>query len=377
MAAGKEAGAVNKRFAAVAITRNGIQLALQLGEKLEETDVYVYAKYADGVQETGDCRFFSGPVKELLPALFTRYEGLILFFSLGAVVRLIAPLLEDKTKDPAVLAIDERGEHVISVLSGHLGGANELTHTVARLLNSHPVITTASDVQGTIAVDLLGRSFRWTAESFGNMKAVSAAVVNGGPVAFIQECGEENWLPPGAILPAHFKLYRHADETRGTSFSACILVTDRILDNEERARLLGGGVLYRPKSLVLGIGCNRGTTSEELEAVIMETFGELKLSLSSIRNAATINLKADEPGLLAVCAQYGWELAVYPPEQLNTVLLPHPSETVYRVTGAYGVCEPAALLSAGAEDWLLPKKKSGNVTLSIARIPFDRRERQL
>ncbi|WP_379133111.1 cobalt-precorrin 5A hydrolase [Paenibacillus sp. sgz500958] len=362
---------MTKKYAAVAITRNGITQALRLGEHLEHTDLYLLSKYTDGLCEEEGRHFFSGPVKELLPALFSRYEGLILFFSLGAVVRLIAPLLQDKRTDPAIVAVDERGEHAISVLSGHLGGANTLTLRVAEILNSRPVITTASDVQGTIAADLLGQEFGWTAESYKHMKLVSSAIVNGEEVAFIQECGERNWLPSGSALPEHVKLYNHAEETAGIPLHAVILVTDRILEEKEYDRLLTNGVLYRPKSLVLGIGCNRGTTLEELEAVLEDTFSELNLALESVLGVATINLKADEQGLLALCRNHGWELTVYTAEQLNTIPVPQPSETVFRVTGAYGVCEPAALLFSGAKEWLLPKRKSGNVTLSIARIPSE------
>lgn len=186
---------MDKKYAAIAITRNGIKLALTLGEQLSGTEVFCYAKYSGELEEIpGERRIFAEPLKELLPVLFRRYEALILFFSLGAAVRLAAPLLQDKKTDPAIIVIDERGEHVISMLSGHLGGANRLTLQIAGLLGSHPVITTASDVQGTFAADLLGREFGWRPESFTHMKAVSAALVNGERVAFLQEHGECGWL---------------------------------------------------------------------------------------------------------------------------------------------------------------------------------------
>lgn len=377
MAAGKESTPLPKKYAAVAITRNGIQLARQLGERLAGTDVYGYAKYSEGLVESEGQYLFTVPVKELLPSLFSRYEGVILFFSLGAVVRLIAPLLQDKKTDPAIIAIDERGEHVISVLSGHLGGANALCLTIAKLLCSHPVITTASDVQGSFAVDLLGRAFGWKADSFDNMKSVSAALVNGEPVAVLQECGEPGWLPIGATLPEHVRLCSSVAELLESPFSAAILVTDRLLEAPEESTLLNRSVLYRPRSLVLGLGCNRGTSEAELEAVVRDRLNDLKLSLASVRNIATAQIKGDEAGLLSLCSKYGWELALYSPEQLNSIPIANPSDTVFRATGAYGVCEPAALLSSGAADWLLRKKKSGNVTIAVARVLFDGVEESL
>ncbi|CQR54512.1 cobalt-precorrin 5A hydrolase [Paenibacillus riograndensis] len=360
-----------KRYAAVAITANGIRLALKLGERLADTEVFCCAKYSGNVQDaTGHGQVFAEPVKELLPKLFRQYEGLILFFSLGAAVRLIAPLLADKRTDPAVIVIDERGEHVISMLSGHLGGANRLTRQVAQLMDSHPVITTASDVQGIFAVDLLGSEFGWRAEGFATMKTVSAALVNGEAVAFLQESGERGWLPPGAVLPEHVRLCGSMAELQEATFSAAVVVTDRQLPEQEIAALGERTVVYRPRSLVLGLGCNRGTTQEELEAVVLDTLADMGLSLLSVRNVATAAIKGDEAGLLGLCAKYGWELALFSPEQLNTVVLEQPSEIVFKATGAYGVCEPAALLSSGARSLVLKKKKSGNATIAVARVSF-------
>uniref|UniRef100_UPI00403F568F cobalt-precorrin 5A hydrolase n=1 Tax=Paenibacillus sp. FSL H8-0332 TaxID=2954742 RepID=UPI00403F568F len=369
---------MSKRYAAVAITRSGIELAVRLGGRLGGTEVFVYAKYSGGLEaRSGEITVFDGPVRGLLPKLFGSYEAVILFFSLGAAVRLTAPLLQDKRTDPAVIVIDERGEHVISMLSGHLGGANRLTLEIAELLGSHPVITTASDVQGTFAVDLLGQEYGWRADSFTPMKGVSAALVNGEPVAFVQESGERDWLPLGAEVPEHVFMFASRAELRhnGRSFSAAIVVSDRVAAEPEEdapadTALAEYTVVYRPRSLVLGLGCNRGTSAEELEAVVLHTLNELHLSLHSVRNVATAGIKGDEAGLLALCAKYNWELVLYTPEQLNTVELDHPSEVVFRATGAYGVCEPAALLSSGAHSLLQPKLKSGNVTIAVARIVY-------
>ncbi|MFF2912330.1 cobalt-precorrin 5A hydrolase [Paenibacillus sp. NPDC057934] len=365
---------MSKKYAAVAITRNGIKLALELGVMMGDTDVFCSAKYMEGQEGAGDAYSFSEPLKDLLPELFYRYQGLILFFSLGAVVRLIAPLLQDKKTDPAVVALDERGEHVISVLSGHLGGGNALTQRIAGLLNSRPVITTASDVQGTFAVDLLGRGFGWRADSFEPMKKVSAAIVNDETVVFVQECGEPDWLPFGLTVPENLRIFESISEVveQGILFSAAVIVTDRQLKAKEEEILQSCSVVYRPRSLVLGIGCNRGTSMSELETVVMTTLDELNLSPLSVRNLATIDIKGNEAGLLELVSKYGWKLITYPAEQLNKVPLGQPSETVFRATGAYGVCEPAALLSSGAVNWLLPKKKSGNVTISVTRVAFNK-----
>ncbi|MCV9949942.1 cobalamin biosynthesis protein [Paenibacillus sp. BT-177] len=358
-------------FAAVAITKHGVEMVRNLGASFPGTDVYYMSKFERGDEQERGIQLFEGSVKLILPDLFKQYNGIILFISLGAVVRMIAPILVDKKVDPAVVVIDDRGEHVISVLSGHLGGANELTRHVAAVLGARAVITTASDVQGTIPVDMLGRELGWVVDSFDKATPVSAAVVNEEPVVLIQETGERNWWRYDKPVPAHIKVYASMAEAAQEPFNAALVVSDRLLEPEEEERFLFNGVLYRPKSLVLGIGCNRGTALEELEAGVLNTFQELRLSVKSVRNIATIDLKKDEEGLLALCAKYGWELVTYTPSELNTVQLPNPSETVFKYTGAYGVSEPSALLSSGADHWLLEKKKSGNMTLSVARVPYE------
>ncbi|MFC7440415.1 cobalt-precorrin 5A hydrolase [Laceyella putida] len=361
---------MKRPIAIVAITKHGVQLARRLLEQLDQADVYYMDKFAHGDEATRPITLFQGSVKLILPDLFRRYGGIVLLISLGAVVRMIAPILKDKKTDPAVVVVDDSGQFAISVLSGHLGGANELTKQVAACLGATPVVTTASDVQQTIAVDLFGRSFGWEIESFAKATPVSAAVVNEERVVVVQESGEPDWWTYDRPLPKHIRVVDSFTEADPGSFDAALVVTHRLLTEREEQDYLHNGVLYRPKVLVLGIGCNKGTSPEEIEHVIVHTLNEQRCSIKSVRNVATIDLKKEEPGLLAVCQKYGWSLDTYAPAELNAVSLPEPSPTVYRYTGAYGVSEPAALLSAGAADWLLPKKKAGNVTISIAQVPF-------
>ncbi|GAB7387065.1 cobalamin biosynthesis protein [Bacillaceae bacterium] len=356
-------------YAVVAITKHGVEIARKLQQKFPRTDLYYMGKFARGDEAERHIQLFTGSVRLLLPALFPAYKGLILIISLGAVVRMIAPLLKDKKTDPAVVVIDDKGEHVISVLSGHLGGANELTREVAAVLGARPVITTASDVRRTIAVDLFGRRFGWEWESADKLTPVSAAVVNEEHVAIVQESGERDWWDYDTPLPANIRIYDTIAEALAARPDAALVVTHRLLQKEEEA-ILANGVLYRPKVIVLGIGCNRGTQAEEIEAVIAKTLAELRFSLRSVKAVCTIDLKKDEAGLLAVCEKYGWEFVCYPPEQLNTVEIEEPSETVYKYTGAYGVSEPAAKLYSGVKRLVLNKKKSGNVTISVGLLSF-------
>ncbi|MFM1654085.1 cobalt-precorrin 5A hydrolase [Brevibacillus sp. B_LB10_24] len=357
-------------YAIIAITKHGVELARRLHEKFSHADLYYMEKFARGDETTRRIQLFTGSVRLLFPALFPSYKGLVVIISLGAVVRMIAPLLQDKKTDPGVVVIDDRGEHVISVLSGHLGGANELTLEVAAAIEAKPIITTASDVQKTIPVDLFGRRFGWQWESADKLTPVSAAVVNEEKVAVVQESGEKNWWMHETPMPANIQVFDHIPDALAAEPNAALVVTHRLLSADEEV-ILQNGVLYRPKVIVLGIGCNRGTSAEEIEAVIQATLNELRFSILSVKAVCTFELKKDEPGLLAVTEKYGWPFVWYTAEQLNAVPIEAPSETVYRYTGVWGVSEPAAKLYAGCDQLVLTKKKSGNVTISVGIQSFE------
>ncbi|GFZ99206.1 cobalamin biosynthesis protein [Paenibacillus marchantiophytorum] len=357
-------------FAVVAITKHGVEIARKLNEQMSGTDVYYMSKFVKGDEEQRSIQLFEGSVRMLFPALFPAYQGLIIIISLGAVVRMIAPLLKDKKQDPGVVVIDDNGDNVISVLSGHLGGANELTHEVAAAIGARAIITTASDVQKTIPVDLFGRRFGWVWDSADKLTPVSAAVVNEEKIAVIQESGEPNWWTHERPIPPNIVRFATIAEGRASEPNAVLLITHRMLKPEEQS-ILSNGVLYRPKVIVLGIGCNRGTASEEIEQVIAETLEELSFSIRSVKAVCTIDLKKDEEGLLEVTRKHGWEFNYFTPEQLNTVHVEAPSETVFKFTGAYAVSEPAVKLYIGQDKLTLIKKKSGNVTISVGLLEFE------
>ena len=277
-------------FAIIAITKHGVELARKLQSQFAHADLYYMSKFNRGDEDSRNIQSFDGSVRLLFPALFPAYKGLIIIISLGAVIRMIAPLLQDKKKDPGIVVIDDKGEHVISVLSGHLGGANELTLEVAAAIGARPIITTASDVQKTIAVDLFGRRFGWQWEAEDKLTPVSAAVVNEEQIAVVQESGERNWWLHANPMPAYIQTYESISEAMLAKPNAALIVTHRLLQPDE-ASILDNGVLYRPKVLVIGMGCNRGTTLEEIEAVITDTLAELQFSIRSVKALCTIDLK--------------------------------------------------------------------------------------
>jgi cobalt-precorrin 5A hydrolase len=354
-------------YAIVAITKHGVELARKLHTKFSQADLYYMSKFGRGDEEHRQIQMFEGSVRMLLPALFKTYQGIILIISLGAVVRMIAPILKDKKTDPGVVVIDDKGENVISVLSGHIGGANELTREIAATIGARPIITTASDVQKTIPVDLFGRRFGWEWDSAEKLTPVSASVVNEERVAVIQESGEREWWMHDTPIPATIQQFSSIRKAWEYKPQAALVVTHRLLSEEEKG-ILTNGVLYRPKVIVLGIGCNRGTQANEIENVIQSTLEELQFSAKSVKAVCTIDLKKDEEGLLDVVQRNSWEFIYYTPSELNEVELEAPSETVYKFTGVYGVSEPAVKKYIGHSKLELVKKKSGNVTISVGVI---------
>ncbi|WP_046179762.1 cobalt-precorrin 5A hydrolase [Domibacillus tundrae] len=352
------------KIAIVSITKHGTETARKLAEDMQ-ANLYYMSKFRHGDEEEKGITLFDGSVRLQLPMMFERYDGIVLIISLGAVVRMIAPILKDKKTDPAVVVLDDRAEHAISVLSGHIGGANELTHKVARLTGARPVITTASDVQKTIPVDMFGREFGWTFEYDQYLTQAAAAVVNEEPVLVVQESGETSWWKHARPMPQHIRTVTSVEEAAQTAHHAALVVTHRLLSEKDLASLQYP-VVYRPKSIVIGIGCNRGTDEREIEAVVDETLHELSFSKRCIRTVASINLKKDEEGILSLAEKNNWPFTTFSPDELNKAPMSEKSETVFKFTGAYGVSEPAAYLASGGGRIVLPKKKSGNVTISIA-----------
>jgi cobalt-precorrin 5A hydrolase len=291
--------------------------------------------------------------------------------SLGAVVRTIAPFLKDKHTDPAVIVVDDKANFAISVLSGHVGGANELTEEIAQLLGARAVITTASDVGKTIPVDILGREFGWATELDHNITKVSACVVNEEPVGIYQDAGEKNWWKRENPLPKNFKIYNSLDELAASDSKAALIITDKIL-GESYAELLKKAVIYRPKSLAVGMGCDRGTAQEELDKLLEETFKKHALSVKSVKNISTVDLKNREAGLLAFCERHGWDLVCYTREELVKLkdIIPNPSEMVMKYLKIPGVSEPAAMLTAKTDKLVIEKTKGVMSTLAVARQEF-------
>ena len=314
----------------LAITEGGKRLAANLAAKMPEALLLP--------QEGG--------VAQALAAHWREVDGFVCIMAAGIVVRGIAPLLQGKASDPCVVVMDEKGRHAVSLLSGHLGGGNDLAHRVAALSGGEAVITTASDTLGLVALDLWAREQNLVCENKEGLTQASAKLVNTGMLKIFSELAVAS-LPQGLVAVAGPEL-------------ADVVVSPRLGD-------YGAAVVFRPRNLVVGVGCNRGVPVAELRQACEELFVEQGLSQLSIRNLASIDLKQDETGLVVFADELGLRIDFFSKDELNRVANVAVSEAALRAVGAVGVAEPAALLSAQSNDLLVGKKKWRNVTMAVAR----------
>lgn len=379
------------RTAIVAISRRGTALARTLAASLSgDKTLFLDRRFLD---PGDDAVPFDLPARPLVQQVFGEYQRLVLFMPVGAAVRLLAPRLEHKHADPAVVCVDDAGRFAVSLLSGHLGGADQLAEEVANVLGGTSVVTSASHATGSLAVDMLGHEFGWRLDATPvAVTRASAALVNGEQVGVYQEAGEPGWWPEDRPLPENIQVYSSLEALASAPCAAALVITDRLApepgNRQSYFATLGDKivVLYRPRSLVVGLGCRRGVPAEELRALLETTFRQNNLAQDSIRCVATAELKRDEAGINLLADNLGVPVHFYSNDELNSVFAtglaepeqsadeagsgPTPSAAPHRLLGLWGVSEPAALLSAGTRKLVVTKAKTTRATIAVARMSF-------
>lgn len=349
------------RVAVITITRGGACLGQKLGSTLGDSALYVSSRYA-GQAGNQHC-FEPTGLKDLLASLWNDYDGLVLIMATGIVVRLIAPLLQSKETDPAVVVMDDAGKFAIALLSGHLGGANELAERCAFIAGAHAVITTATDVNNLPSFDMLAKEHDWVIDDIGRVKTLNALLLDNEEIAVVDETGKSrNWLHDRGKI----RFYDTFAEAADSAARGFLLVTNRLFPVQNNTESL---LILRPRNLVLGIGCNRGTSVDEIDEFVTLQLKRLFLSMKSVCCIASVEAKRDEVGLLEFAERLGVELRCFDAADLSEVAFPSPpSEYVRTAVGVGGVAEPAAILASGGGSLLLKKIKSANVTLAVAEL---------
>lgn len=344
--------------AVIAITTGGKKLALRLSVA---TAFKVYLP--EDLWEPGDEAVAFTSLKQVLTERFNHQDALVLIMACGIAVRLLAPLLRDKTLDPAVVVMDEAGQFAISLLSGHWGGANELARQLGELMDATPVITTATDVNGLQAVDVFAREIGARPEPFSLVKDYNAAMLRGEPVAVFTDRPHQR-MHRGTGLK-FYPLFCFAKV--GLRYTYRVLLTNQASYPGSRA----GDLYLRPPNLYIGVGCRRGVPAARILAAIQEVQSVYNLAAASVAGLASIDAKREELGLISASRQLGVPMNFFSRDEILALQSPvQVSPFVHQTMGVGAVCEPTAMLAARSGKLLVTKQKMGGITVAVAEAEY-------
>lgn len=345
----------NNKQAIWAITPNGTKLGAKIAKELPVADLHCPAD----LKKPGVPALTFSRLSHALQKYFNKYQGHIFIMSSGIVVRMIAPLIKTKLKDPAIVVVDETGRHAISLLSGHIGGANDLAKKVALLIGADPVITTATDVNNLPAIDVWAQKKDLFIENPRAIKNINMALLTGQKI---------NIHDPSGFISEHESISNFLIDS-GSGEKQFNKDTPGIYINYLKVDLWPNILVLRPKILVAGIGCNRNTSMEEIKIFLEDVLNRFSLASNSLAWIASIDLKKDEPGLISLAKEIELPLFFFNKNELNQVEnIQTPSIVVEKYTGVKCVCEAAAILAAKQGKLIVPKQMTGNVTVAIAEI---------
>lgn len=327
------------------ISETGLPVAQTISKELNNAPIYT-TKEIDGCKTISSYATF---IKEN----FNELDALIHIGALGICVRHIASCVANKYKDPAVINVDSTGRFVIPVLSGHIGGANELSQHIASAIGGEAVITTQSDNTGLWALDTLAEKYNWrTSASRKEMNQCIYLFVEKHPTALLLDIRDRGTEYLERSLPEHVRVFYHFEDISLSDFE--LLITVSPYEYEASVPVLS----FYPRVLHLGIGCKKDTLPDGIPAYIDNELKAHRLSPLSVASVSTIALKQDEPLLPVLQNHYaGVPIHIYTPEQLQGIDIPNPSEKVFEVTGVYGVAETTAIKAADYGSLVLEKQK--------------------
>lgn len=356
---------IPRPVAVVSVTGQGSALALRLTEALPQCRAYVPVRHGFAVVMGAEPYT---RLRDLFPRLWRDYRALVCIMATGIVVRCCSPLVRSKMQDPAVVVLDERGHFAISLLSGHVGGANRLARVVAEVLGGQAVITTGSDVARKPAVDAMAMETGLVMEDMTWAARVTSAILDEEPLWVYDPDGRlaryRGALPRAVWISLKGgPSIREIFEEAGVDLDGLpgLWVSEYEVPTPCRA------VVLRPRCLAVGVGCNRNASAEEIMQAIQAVFRRHELALGAVRTLASVDVKADEPGLQDAARRLGWPVAFFPPKMLRAQRVPNPSPVVRRCIGVSSVCEAAALMASQNGRLIVEKQKTPNVTVAVAK----------
>ncbi|RCW50445.1 cobalt-precorrin 5A hydrolase [Halanaerobium sp. MA284_MarDTE_T2] len=343
----------DKKIAIIILTPAAKKIALKLKKVVSSLDIYSPNKLKDKNNQF----YYFNSFKTTINDIFNKYDGIVFIMALGIVVRIIAPLLNNKKTDPAVITIDDSGQNVISTLSGHLGGANLLTVEIAAVLDSNPVITTATDCSNQPAFDLLAQKLNCKIEPFKRLKKANGALLFGKEVHIYTD----------------YKI--HIKETKKLKKHSLNYVNNKIKDDvfeviisNQQYKLKENQLQLIPRNIIIGIGCRKNISFFAIKSALNSILIENNLSRESIKKLATIDLKKNEKGILKLAEKNDWPLEIITRKKIREIedsLKIKKSDFVKKTIGVAAAAAPAAILASNNGELIVDKQKYAGITLAV------------
>ncbi|MBE0446606.1 MAG: cobalt-precorrin 5A hydrolase [Actinobacteria bacterium] len=338
------------KTAVLAVTENGTKIAKLIKDHLEDADVEIFAPSKEERKKSW--------LLNLVGRVFAKYDALVFISAVGIAVRAIAPHLREKTLDPAVVVVDDSGAFSISLVSGHVGGANDLARKVSDAIGAMPVITTATDIFGKPALDLFMTELGLKTGDMKRLKRISSGILRGESACIFADISLGRWgdrvkaaysVRPLKQLKNYGKVYDHI----------IAVVSDEMPDTRP------GTLILRTRRVFAGVGCRKDVAFEEVRDTIKGALASKGLHTHNLRGLASIDLKSGERVLYETADHFEVDVTLFPPEELDRVA-PNRSDFVKEKVGAGGVCEPAAILASKGGRLILPRTVYGKVTIALA-----------
>ncbi|WP_299624876.1 precorrin-4 C(11)-methyltransferase [uncultured Tenacibaculum sp.] len=334
------------KVAIISFTDNGLEIAKTLQNEFYRSKVFT----TRAVEETKDIKQIDS-VKELMEASFQKYDAWFFVGALGICVRSIASVIEDKKTDPAVVNIDDQGKFAQSVLSGHVGKANELTAQISRILQATSVVSTSSDLQDLWSLDMLAEQYGWVQKCNTELNAIISLFVNRKPIALVLKVKDKGTEFLEKTCPDFVTIYYSLDTVVTDKHEALLYVGYELIQLDLPT------LAFYPKCIALGSGCSKDIEPELFEKILREELQKQQVAIESVMAIGSADIKAEEQAYLDIVAKLDIPLITYNGDELNSIDVANPSEVVKKKVGVYGVSEASAALIANESEWLVEKTK--------------------
>lgn len=329
----------------IPVSDTGLEMARIIQKEISDSLIYTKSKQTDCIQ------IYS--IDDCVKNIFNSCSAILFIGAMGICVRSIAPYIQNKRTDPAIINIDSTGKYVISVLSGHIGGANELTERIAHIIGGEAIITTQSDNTGLWALDTLNVKFEWTVETnANNFNHPLTTFVKGQKTVLLLDIKDAGTAYLERTKPDHVDIFYKFDQIDLKNYELLIAVSPFIYDSDIQT------IYYRPKVLHLGIGCRKNCNPEGIPEDIAQKLSENNISVESLKDISTIELKKEEPLLKKLQNAFGnIPIKIHKADDLKDIEVINPSEKVEEVTSVQGVSESSAIKSSDGGLLIIEKQK--------------------